>query len=107
MLLIMNTPLNCDAQDMLEAAIVQRRRLDIIHQEIDGEIMTYTKVLPIDVNSYQGIEKLTILTSDNQGGILKRVLNTADIHSFEAKDFKDPRILYHKKNATFCAHKEP
>ena len=102
MLLSMNTPLNCDAQDMLEAAIVQRRRLNITHQEIAGELATYKKVLPIDITTSNGKEKLTILTTDNQGGILKLALLTNGILSFEAKDFKDPRIHYNKRTAASC-----
>ncbi len=98
MLLIMNTPLNCDAQDMLEAAIVQRRRLDVTQQCADGEVMTYTRVLPVDITSIDGIEQLTILTTDNDGGILKLNINTADILVFEAKDFHDPKIKYQNKN---------
>jgi len=98
----MNTPLNCDAQDMLEAAILQHRRLDVIYQPENGEITTFQRVLPIEINSQGGTEQLAILTTDNLGGILKLKLDTAGIHAFEAKDFKDPKIQYNKKNEPSC-----
>ncbi len=98
----MQKPLSCGAQDMLEAAIVQRRRLDI-SCDMPGEgHCTYHKVLPIDIRSVQQAEQLTFLTTDNDGGILRLVVNTAWITAFEAKDFKDPRIKYHHANDMGC-----
>jgi hypothetical protein len=92
----MNQPLSCGAQDLLEAAIMQRRRINIICHRQDGEQALYDRVLPIDIGTQGGAEFLTILTTDNQGGILKLELDTAEIVSFEAKDFLDPRIHYHR-----------
>lgn len=98
-LLIMNKPLSCGAQDLLEAAIVQRRRLDLNCESPDGEKHCYIKVLPVDINSKEGVEMLSILTTDNDGGILKLNINTADIKKFEAKDYLDPRIKFKRHNS--------
>jgi transcriptional antiterminator Rof (Rho-off) len=90
----MNKPLSCGAQDLLEAAIIQKRRLTIHVQDGDGQGLVYEKVLPVDVSTRDGAEWLTILTTDNTGGILKLTLNTAEITGFTAKDFLDPAIRY-------------
>jgi hypothetical protein len=90
----MNTPLSCGGQDLLEAAIVQKRRLNIRCVDAAGYKVEHHKVLPVDIGTRDGIEWLTILTTDNQGGILKIKINTADIHSFQARDFLDPAIKY-------------
>ncbi|WP_223787127.1 hypothetical protein [Marinicella meishanensis] len=92
----MKPPLSCGAQDLLEAAIIQRRRLNIICHLDGGEQALYDRVLPVDINTHAGQEILTFLTTDNQGGILKLEINTADIASFEAKDYMDPRIHYRR-----------
>ncbi len=93
-LLFMNKPLSCGAQDMLEAAIVQRRRINLTTSTLQAGQTRYTKVLPIDIGSQTGEELLTIMTTDNQGGIIKLTIKTQEIIAFEADDFKDPRILY-------------
>ncbi len=90
----MNKPLSCGAQDLLEAAIVQRRRLNLFCQSVDGKITSYTKVLPLDISSKNGTEQLTFLTTDNDGGILKLTIDTSDINKFEARDFLDPKISF-------------
>lgn len=92
----MNEPISCGAQDMLEAAIIQRRRLNVICHAPTGEQAFYDRVLPIDMGSHKGEEVLTVMTTDNDGGILKLSINTADIEYFEAKDYQDPRIVYQK-----------
>ncbi len=98
MLSSMKKPLSCGAQDMLEAAIVQQRRLNIsCHSPEEGHC-TYHKVLPVDINSVEQVEQLYFLTTDNNGGILKLSIDTAHITAFEAKDFKDPRIAYRRGN---------
>ena len=89
--------MSCGAQDMLEAVIVQKRRINLIISNDTGEISKFAKVLPIDIGSHQGQEVMTFMTTDNQGGIIKLSVNTVDIISFEADDFKDPTIRY-KKN---------
>ncbi len=91
-----NKLMRCDAQDMLEAVIVQKRRINLIVSNDSGEHSKFPKVLPIDIGSHQGQEVMTFMTTDNQGGIIKLSANTADIISFEADDFKDPRICYKK-----------
>ncbi len=93
----MNKPLSCDAQDLLEAAIVQRRRLNLFCQSSDGTVTSYTKVLPIDITSENGTEKLTFLSTDNEGGILKLHIETADINKFEARDYLDPKINFKRE----------
>ncbi len=92
----MNKPISCGAQDMLEAAIIQRRRLNLICHAETGEQAFFDRVLPIDIGTEDGIESLTIMTTDNDGGILKLSINTSDIEFFEAKDYQDPRIIYQK-----------
>lgn len=81
---------------MLEAVIVQKRRINLTVTDDKAETCQYNKVLPVDMGSLKGHEFLTFMTADNQGGILKLTVNTSDIISFEADDFKDPRIEYFK-----------
>lgn len=85
--------MNCDTQDMLETAIVQKRRLKIVCQTAD-DLITYDKVLPIDINTENGVEQLTILTTDNEGGILKLSIDTSQILAFTALDTKLPAIKF-------------
>ena len=93
----MNKPLSCGASDMLEAAIIQKRRLNIVcHAQTDGT-ESYQRVLPIDIKTQSGTERITFMAADNDGGIIKRSIDTADIISFEAIDFNDPRIHYQAK----------
>ncbi|MCB1583413.1 MAG: hypothetical protein R3E90_01375 [Marinicella sp.] len=87
-------PLDCNTQDLLEAAIVQKRRLSITCENTVGQHMTYDKVLPIDIRSSHGIEQLTILTTDNEGGILKLAINTSQIIAFSALDSLKPVIEF-------------
>lgn len=101
----MNIPLSCGAQDMLEAAIVQRRRLDLKCIGAAADTISYQRVLAIDIGSKEGVEYLTILTTDNQGGVIKIPINTADLISFEANDFNDPRIQFQKKTTPSRAKK--
>ena len=96
-LLKMNKPLSCGAQDLLEAAIVQRRRLELSCESTNGEKVAYKKILPVDISSNNGIEQLTILNTDNEGGILKLMINNSEIIDFEAKDFLDPKIKFKNK----------
>lgn len=93
----MNKPLSCGASDMLEAAIIQKRRLNIVCQTQADGAESYQRVLPIDIETQSGKERLTFMAADNDGGIIKRSIDTADIISFEAIDFNDPRIQYHAK----------
>ncbi len=81
---------------MLEAVIVQKRRINLIFYNDQGEVSKFPKVLPVDIGSQQGEECMTFMTTDNLGGIIKLSVNSADIISFEADDFKDPRIQYTK-----------
>jgi len=88
--------MSCGAQDMLEAVIVQKRRINLITINDEGELSKFPKVLPVDIGSHDGKECMTFMTTDNIGGIIKLSVNTADIISFEADDFKDPRIQFSK-----------
>lgn len=88
--------MNCQTQDLLEAAIVQKRRLKISCVSTEGEKITYHKVLPIDINTLNGVEHLTVLTTDNEGGILKLSIDTSQINYFEAIDSKTPVIKFAK-----------
>ncbi len=96
MLSPMNKPLSCGAQDMLEAVIVQKRRINLITTTEIGEVSKFAKVLPVDIGTQQGREVMVFMTIDNLGGIIKLSVNTDDIISLEADDFKDPRIQYSK-----------
>ena len=87
-------PLDCNTQDLLEAAIVQQRRLTITCEDPDGSHLTYIKVLPIDIQSCNGIEQLTVLTTDNEGGILKLTIDTSQIIAFSALDSLKPVIEF-------------
>lgn len=86
--------MNCHTQDLLEVAIVQKRRLKITCGSPEGEKTTYHKVLPIDIHTHQGVEHLTVLTTDNEGGILKLSIDTSLIEYFEAIDSKTPVIKF-------------
>ena len=94
----MNKPLSCGAQDMLEAAIMQKRRINITCANDSVHNSLFKKVLPVDIFTKDGVEQLSFFDSDNDGGILKLTINTADIIAFEAKDFKDPRISFNSSN---------
>ena len=98
----MNKPLSCGAQDMLEAAIVQKRRINLIINNENDELSKFPKVLPIDIGMHKGLEMMTFLTSDNMGGIIKLSVNTADVMSFETDDFKNPRIHFNKEEESTC-----
>lgn len=98
MLFVMNKPpLSCSTQDLLEAAIVQKRRLEITCDSENGQQITYHKVLPIDINSANGVEQLIILTTDNEGGILKLSIDTSHITAFSALDSLKPVIEFSAK----------
>ncbi len=101
----MNKPLSCGAQDMLEAVIVQKRRINLVYGVENGEQIKHSKVLPIDIGSEQGQEHLTFMTTDNQGGIIKLSISTDEIISFEANDFKDPRIQFNRADNSSCETK--
>jgi hypothetical protein len=98
----MNKPLSCGAQDMLEAAIMQKRRINITCANDSAHVIQFNKVLPVDIFTKDGVEQLAFFDSDNSGGILKLTIDTADIIAFEAKDFKDPRIIYNRSNDSSC-----
>ena len=94
----MDKRLNCAATDMLEAAIIQKRRLNLQCLDETGHVVAHPKVLPIDLNTKAGQEFLHFMTTDNGGGIIKLTINTAHITTFEADDFLDPRINYQANN---------
>lgn len=92
------TPLSCGAQDMLETAIVQKRRINLTVTTEDGCLSDFSKVLPVDIGSHQGQEVMEFMAVDNKGGIIKLSVNTADIVSFEADDLMSPRIQFNNKS---------
>ncbi len=98
----MKNSLSCAAQDMLEAAIVQRRRLNLKCMGADAQTISYQRVLAINIGTTDGTEYLTILTTDNEGGIIKLPINTAELLSFEANDFNDPRIQFQSSDDISC-----
>lgn len=95
----MNKPLSCSAQDLLEAAIVQRRRLNLHCKDETGQTVNHRKIIPIDIFTESGSEQLAFMTSDNHGGIIKLSINTELIVAFEAEDFLDPRISYSSQSS--------
>lgn len=99
----MNKPLSCAAQDMLEAAIVQKRRVTLIVNNESNEPIEYTKVLLLDINSTDGKEVITFLTTDNQGGVTRLSVNTAHIISFHANDSKQPSIHFKQADDLACS----
>jgi hypothetical protein len=95
----MNNQLPCDAQDMLEAAIVQRRRIDITWQKSVSETAMRKHVLAIDIATESAKEWLTLLVADESGGIERLRLNTARLLSFQANDEQQPIIRFQRKRA--------
>lgn len=79
---------------MLEAAIIQKRRLYISCQDLTGQKEAFQKVLPVAINTSNAKQELIILTTDNEGGILKIAIETSHIISFQAKDLQDPKISF-------------
>lgn len=92
----MNTPLPCGAQDKLEAAIVQKRRLDMVCLNQAGEKISYRRVLPIDINSQKGVEWLHFIYADVDNNIRRVQVNTAQIVSFQAVDEQQPNLRYQR-----------
>ncbi len=90
----MTARLPCGAQDMLEAAIMQKRRLDIVCLNQAGEKISYSRVLPIDINSQEGIEWLHFIYADAGDNIRRVQINTAHIVSFQAVDDQQPDLRY-------------
>lgn len=92
----MNTSLPCGAQDMLEAAIVQKRRLDVVCLNQTGDEISYQRLLPLDIKSREGIEWLHFMYADSDGDIRRVEVNTARIKSFQAVDDLQPKIHYQR-----------
>ena len=92
----MTARLPCGAQDMLEAAIVQKRRLDIVCLNQAGDKISYQRVLPIDINSREGAEWLHFVYADAGGAIRRVQINTAYIMSFQAVDELQPNLRYYR-----------
>jgi len=90
----MNGQLPCGVQDLLEAAIVQKRRLDMVCLNQADDKISYCRVLPIDVNSQEGIEWLHFIYADADNNIRRVQVNTAGIVSFQAVDDRQPTIQY-------------
>lgn len=94
----MKNSLSCSAQDMLEAAIIQKRRLNLQCLDESGHVVAHPKILPVDIDTRNGEEQLYFMATDNKGGIIKLSINTSYITAFEANDFLDPRIVYKSDN---------
>jgi hypothetical protein len=92
----MAAQLPCGAQDLLEAAIVQKRRLDIVCLIQGGERIRYQHILPLDVFSREGIEWLSFMYADSSGDIRRVEINTAQIKSFQAIDNRQPDIHFQR-----------
>lgn len=90
----MTSVLPCGAQDMLEAAIVQKRRLDVVCLNPDGEQISYQRILPLDITSREGDECLSFMYAEDKGGIRRVDINTSQLLSFQAVDERQPTIRY-------------
>ncbi len=99
----MKKALSCSAQDMLEAAIVQKRRLNLRCLDESGNTITHPKILPVDIFTDDGNELLIFMTTDKNGGIIRLKINTQLIMAFEADDFLDPRIIYNSDKNNICS----
>ncbi len=98
----MKHTLSCAAQDLLEAAIIQKRRLNLQYLDDSGHVVAHPKVLPVDIFTSHNEEQLLFMATDNKGGIIKLSINTAYITAFEADDFLDPRIIYKSDSDDVC-----
>lgn len=92
----MTARLPCGVQDMLEAAIVQKRRLDLVCLNQTDEAINYQRILPVNISTRAGIEWLSFIYADSQGGIRRVDINTAGIVSFQAVDDKEPVLNYQR-----------
>ncbi len=92
----MNGQLPCGVQDLLEAAIVQKRRLDMVCLNQAGEEISYSRVLPIDIHSQEGIEWLHFIYADTDDNIRRVQVNTAHLVSFQAVDGRQPDLRYQR-----------
>lgn len=90
----MTAQLPCGAHDLLESAIVQRRRLDVVYIKNNGHTQHYAHVLPVDIASDKGVEWLTVMAADKSGQIRRLRFNTAQLISFQADDQLQPIIAY-------------
>jgi len=81
---------------MLEAAIVQKRRLDVVCHNQAGQLIDYQHILPLDVFSREGIEWLSFMYADSSGDIRRVEINTAQIKSFQAIDNRQPDIHFQR-----------
>ncbi len=95
----MNIELPCGAQDLLEAAIIQQRRLDVVYLKSNGQSQEYVHVLPVDIASKQGKEWLTVMAADRTGRIRRLRFNTSRLLSFQADDQLQPVIAYYRNTA--------
>lgn len=77
-----------------EAAIVQKRRLDVVYLKNNGQAQNYAHVLPVDIGSEKGIEWLTVMAADKSGRIRRLRFNTSQLLSFQADDQLQPAIAY-------------
>lgn len=98
-IIVMNTKLPCGAQDLLEAAIVQQRRLDVVYLKNTGQAQDYVHVLPVDIASEQGVEWLTVMAADKSGRIQRLRFDTSQLLSFQADDELQPVIAYYQNAA--------
>lgn len=79
-----------------KAAIVHKRRLDVVCLDQDGESMVYQRVLPLDIQTREGNEWLTVMYADVAGDIRRVDINTAELQSFQAVDEQQPRLWYQR-----------
>ena len=81
--------MNCQTQDMLEAAAVQRRRINLTYKGTNGQTAAHAAVVVLDVYTEGGEEYMSI----NDNGRICHIA-TALVTAFNAPDNMSPLISF-------------
>mgnify|MGYP000247617150 CR=1 FL=1 len=81
--------MNCQTQDMLEAAAVQRRRINLTYKRTNGQTAAHEAVVVLDVYTEGGEEYMSI----NDNGRICHIA-TALVTAFRAPDSLTPVIAF-------------
>lgn len=81
--------MNCQTQDMLEAAAVQRRRINLTYKRTNGQTAAHEAVVVIDVYTEDGEEYMSI----NDNGRICHIA-TSTVMAFKAPDSMTPVIAF-------------
>lgn len=83
------TEMNCQTHDMLEAAAVQRRRINLTYQRTNGQTAAHQAVVVLDVFIEKGVEYMSI----NDNGRICHIA-TSLVKAFKAEDNLSPVIAF-------------